>query len=308
MIFSYFSDMASEIREEKVKTYAEDSTGKLDGVEYSEYERYGVKINKISIISEEGEKILSKPLGDYITVQTGDILHKEESEIQSIASAISDEIVYMSKKLGYYGGRVIAVGLGNKNLTSDSLGPVVCDGLIVTSHLKEQNPKLYSDLHFGDLSAFCPGVLAQTGMESSSLVLAVCKSYDAKLVLAIDSLAAKEVGNLCSCVQICSCGISPGSGVGNYRKELTKDLLGVPVISVGVPMVVDSKTLVFESISKLFPDKTDILQTADIFPDRSYFVTPRDIDICSQNFGDLIAMAINRAFHKNLSFEDMAQI
>ena len=191
------------------------------------------------------------------------------------------------------GGEYLVVGLGNRGITPDAIGPETVDRIMVTRHLKQRLPDDFAA--FQPVSAVCSGVLGTTGIESSALVHAIVEKVHPSLVIAVDALASRAPDRLCRSVQIADTGIVPGSGVGNARSALTKDVLGVPVVAVGVPTVVDARTLCagLSGAETVLPEDTEL------------FVTPRDIDSRVRDSARLVGYAIDLALHDGLTVEDI---
>ncbi len=236
----------------------------------------------------------------YITIEQSRLWDIEGNDLEKITDVISDEISNMVKCVC---GRepnsdfsLLVAGLGNSEITADAIGPLTVKNLTVTRHLKNFEPNIYMALGSCGISAFAPGVLGQTGIESAELVLGAVKTSTPDLVIAVDALAARSCERLASVVQISDCGIRPGSGIGNMRSEISKKSLGVPVISIGVPTVVNSSTLVCDvlhsaGISQIDDNIKKVLESG-----RSFFVTPKESDIMSKKIAIIIAESIEKAF------------
>ncbi len=200
------------------------------------------------------------------------------------------------------GASVTVVGLGNRNITADSIGPMAADKVIVTRHIRRLDPNLYGSLGFGEVSAFAAGVLGQTGIESASLATAVVESIKPDAVIVVDALASRALDRLCTTVQISDGGITPGSGVHNRRCTLSKDVLGVPTVAIGIPTVVDAATLVSDVL-----DESGIADSAslDSLKEAGVYVTLKEADTVVKEMSRLIADGINLAFHKKIPYEDI---
>ncbi len=244
------------------------------------------KITEITIETDEAGKLIGKGKGRYITVEAA----SPYAEFTEQADDIADEL----KKLCGCDNNVLIIGLGNSDITPDALGPKAVSGIIATRHLRDELPKghFLSGLH--SVSALATGVLGQTGIEVAEITKAVCDRTSPQCVIVIDALACADSSRLGTTVQLTDTGISPGSGVQNSRKELSRQTLGVPVVAVGVPTVIDMHTI-YENMSGKAPEKT--------LP--NMMVTPRDIDRIIDRTAKLIAHALNRAFQPDLSHEDI---
>ena len=244
------------------------------------------KITEITIETDEAGKSIGKGKGRYITIEAD----SPYAEFTEQADDIADEL----KKLCGCDNNILIIGLGNSGITPDALGPKAVSGIIATRHLRDELPKghFLSGLH--SVSALATGVLGQTGIEVAEITKAVCDRTSPECVIVIDALACADTSRLGTTVQLTDTGISPGSGVQNSRKELSRRTLGVPVVAVGVPTVIDMHTI-YENMSGRSPEKT--------LP--NMMVTPRDIDRIIDRTAKLIAHAMNRAFQPDLSHEDI---
>lgn len=284
-----YTDLALESHE----LHAE--RGEDDGIIMREYSVYGRRVTRATVLPGEGEKRAGKPAGRYITVESGKFWLADGAEFENAAEAISAEL---KKLLPQGSGCVLAAGLGNRDITADSIGPRCVEKLLVTRHLREMAPELYAGAGFSELAAVAPGVLGQTGIESAAIVEGVCRMIKPKCVIVIDSLASRRLERLCTTVQLSDSGISPGSGVFNRRAELNSRTLGAPVVSVGVPTVVDAATLaldLFDAAGASIPrEAAEKLANGG---GGSLFVTPKDSDISARETARLIAYSINSAVH-----------
>ncbi len=275
-----------------LEEHEQHGVGELEGVWVKEETRNRIKITRLGITDDRGAQKLQKPKGTYITLEFSSPegwASEEITEAKEILSETLSELVPPNAC-----NEVLAVGLGNRKITSDSIGPKVVEGLFVTRHLFEHLPEVLTD-EMRPLAAVSPGVLGLTGMETGEIVRGVCDRIAPSLVIVIDALAARNVNRLARSVQISDTGITPGSGVGNHRAELSEKTLGVPVISIGVPMVIDAADLLSEE--EFRPSKG-----AERTP---FIVTPKDVDILSDRMADLVADAINLAVHRGVSLYDL---
>lgn len=283
----YFrSDMAKELQKRAVKEYSKEHTGEPDGIRCTEQGR----ICTVEIFNENGARLLGKPEGKYVTVNVGKIWETDADKFRECADLIADTVKSMAKP----DGCVLAVGLGNRDVTADALGPLAASHIIATHHIKDTAALDKSGL--GDCAALFPGVLSQTGIEAYKQIKAAAESVEPRLIIIIDSLAAAGVETLSTSVQITDTGISPGSGVGNDRGELSEKTLGVPVIAVGVPTIIDA--------AALLPDGSD----NEYRRLKGCYVCPKDSDRSVKELARLIGYAVNRICHPFLSYEDMAYI
>ena len=286
------TDLALEARELWQES-AEERT-QLEGVEAREEMREGIPVTRVSILDRRGEEALGKPVGTYVTLTLDGLARREENAFGRAARAVAAEL---GELLGFLHPEapVLVVGLGNRAITPDAVGPKVHEYTLVTRHLVRQVPE-----HFGDLrpvASLSAGVLGTTGMESGELVQAVSERLRPACVIAVDALASRSLKRVCRTVQLADTGIAPGSGVGNHRAALDRASLGVPVIAVGVPTVVDGATLA-----------ADLLGTEELPPlgeGRDLMVTPKDIDSQVADLSKVIGYGIDLALQPSLTLEDL---
>jgi spore protease len=213
-----------------------------------------------------------------------------------LADELSETGKRLAKKHEVSGLSVLVVGLGNARMTADALGPKTASALNVTRHLSTLEPSLYRALSCASMAAISPGVLGQTGIETLEILRGAVRTVKPDLLIAVDALAAGEVGRLGATVQISDTGIVPGSGVGNHRNALTKDTLGVPVIAIGVPTVVNSSTLVRDALEQAgIHTLCDPLQRV-LENGRGFFVSSKDGDTVIETFSAILSRAIELAF------------
>ena len=251
-------------------------------------------ITEIKIEKEEAAKSLGKPIGSYITIEFPS-LSKSYKNLEEI------------KKLVPKDGLIFVVGLGNSSITPDALGPKVIESVLATRHLKKEIKKASDLSNLRAVTALAPGVLGQTGIEVVEIISSICKSIKPSAVIVIDALAAKELYRLGTTIQISSTGILPGSGVGNKRPAINKETIGIPVISVGIPTVVDALNLVshfFESLENNLDDSKNALDYLNKDA-KSMVVTPREIDLLIEKSAEITAMAINLALQPLYSFDEL---
>ena len=271
--------------------------------EYSAENTGSFTIERMKLSKESG-KAFGKPAGNYTTISFGKISELSDPEFSSLGGLISSELaLYTKRAAGKSPGKelgILVAGLGNSGMTPDAVGPGTVARLNATSHLKKADPELFGRLECSRLSAVAPGVLGQTGIETSELVRGAVESVHPDVVIAIDALAAGSCGRLFSTVQLSDSGIFPGSGIGNRRSELSLSSLGVPVIALGVPTVVDSSTLVLDALERAgFHDIPENL-TSVLESGKSYFVAPKECDMLIKSLCRLFASAINREFGVDL--------
>lgn len=280
------SDLAMERRS---------ADGRDEGIEYSESELDGITLTRLRVTSEAGEKTIGRPKGNYVTLGIGRPWLMGDAERSRAEELLAQEICTMARQMCDCKS-VLAAGLGNRAITADALGPAVTDGLVITRHVKIHEKKLFDSLFACEVASLAPGVLAQTGIETLELVRGAVERVKPSLVIVIDALAARAVDRLATTVQLCDTGIAPGSGIGNSRAALGRHTLGVPVMAIGVPTVVNSSTLVRDAlelggINEISPELENVLENG-----RGFFVSLKESDIAVRELSAMIARAINRAF------------
>lgn len=323
MLYEKRSDLAAEIIKMK-------KTDEKDGVKTEEYTSNGILISKITVKTDRAAEKIGKPCGVYITVDLSGAFSSDETH-QKAVDAIAEQL---KELIGEdLSESAMIVGLGNSALTSDSIGPQTVSGLIVTRHLKEHLPEVYSSMPLRETSAFLPGVLGHTGIESAETVKAIAEKVKPKVLIVIDALASRKTDRLCTTVQMSNTGINPGSGVANNRKEISEKTVGVPVIAIGIPTVVDAATLaldIFEEIAQRIKEEKrgDVKKAAEIFEDfnrlaneseqiirkmlsasesgiSNMTVTPKDIDVTVNRASKILSLALNKALHGHLEQEEI---
>ncbi|MCM3588868.1 GPR endopeptidase [Mesobacillus maritimus] len=250
--YSVRTDLAVEAREmalaERIKTvHDERDVSQLEGVIIKEKEEKGIKVSLVEVTAE-GEKAIGKKQGQYLTIEVQGI-RQQDSELQhKVQGVFANEFSRFLKQKGLgEDASCLVVGLGNWNVTPDALGPLVSENLLVTRHLFELQPE-HVEEGYRPVSALSPGVMGLTGIETSDIIFGVVEKTKPDFVIAIDALASRSIERVNSTIQISDTGIHPGSGVGNKRKELSEETLGIPVIAIGVPTVVDAVSITSDAI------------------------------------------------------------
>lgn len=283
------TDMAAECE-------TDDVSGRIKGIELHEDDRSGFHISRLNITDPHAEKLLGKPMGRYITISVGKIWLDSDAKWEGAVELIADELKGLILSLASDPLSVLVVGLGNRFIISDAIGPLSVKGLTVNRHIKESDPSIFEKLGSMPISAIAPGVTGQTGIEALELVKGATDAVKPSVIIVIDALAAKDVGRLGTTVQLSDTGISPGSGIGNRRKAISKETLGIPVISVGIPTVVDSSTLVFGMLEKAGVEELSPSLEAELENGRSFFVTLKDADTVITEMSKLISQALHSTF------------
>ena len=271
----------------------------LPWVESAEELREGYPVTTVRILDGRGEQALGKPAGTYITLELDGLARRESDAFGRAARALAAELAPLLPRDPR--APALVVGLGNRAITPDNIGPKAADHTMVTRHLVEQVPE-----HFGafrPVAALAAGVLGTTGVESGQLVRAVAERIRPACVLCVDALAARSVRRVCRTVQVADTGITPGSGVGNAREALNAQTLGVPVIAIGVPTVVDAATLTRDVLAQA--GREELEPHALWEAGGGLIVTPRDIDTQVHDLAKVIGYGINLALHPGLTIQDV---
>lgn len=272
---------------------------KLPGVRARDAEREGYKVTTVEILDQQGADALGKPVGTYVTLDLSGLARREEDAFGRAARALAAELRDILKLPE--GAPALVVGLGNRAITPDAVGPLTAGHTLVTRHLVEQVPE-----HFGSfrpVAALAAGVLGTTGVESGELVRALADKIRPACVIAVDALASRSMDKVCSTVQLADTGIVPGSGVGNHRAALNRETLGVPVIALGVPTVVDAATLAYDVLAQAGKGELDPDALGGVGSD--LMVTPRDIDQRVADMSKVMGFGINLALQTGLTVEDV---
>lgn len=282
--FEQRTDLALEAREMAAEK------GQVSGVNFEDSIRDGILCQKVTVLSEEGSRAIGKPIGRYYTLNIDSLLRRESESFSGTVSALVSVLQELLPERD--SGCTLVVGLGNRDITPDNIGPKSVESILVTRHLKSQAPEDFKML--SPVAVITPGVLGTSGIESADYIKWVCDNLKPQSVIVIDALAARSMDRLCTTVQISDTGVTPGSGVGNCRSAVNSETLGVPVVAVGVPTVVDIRSLLADVNA----------QNISGLP-KEMIVTPRNIDsevVCASR---LVAYAINCALHNGLTLEDI---
>lgn len=287
---------------------AADGLGSMPGVKVSHWENAGVDVTEVVISDQKSASRLGKPMGNYITLESQAVRDRDAEARMAMSLTIGEEVARM---VGDPEGKtVLVVGLGNRMVTPDSLGPATVDRMLVTRHIFQELSS-YADERLRSVCAVAPGVLGVTGIETAEMLESIVSSVRPKCVICVDALSARAAGRIGGTVQIADTGIRPGSGVGNRRAALTKERLGVDVIAIGMPTVIYAATLARDAFSSLSGHDASDEELARLEsglmdgPGGDLIVTPREIDGLIKDSAGMIAMGINRALQPELSDEEI---
>lgn len=296
--FQVRTDLALEAREGIAK--AEKG---LHGVTVEEYDREDIQVHitRVVISSRNGAKAMNKPMGSYITLEAPAMQEVDEDYHREISEELAKQLRGIIPCADTEKA-VLVVGLGNRDVTADALGPGVVDHLFVTRHIvKEYGKAAYNKEKMNLVSGIVPGVMAATGMEAAEVVRGVVEQTRPDLVIVVDALAARSTKRLNRTIQVTDTGIQPGSGVGNHRNALTRESLGVPVIAIGVPTVVDAATIVGDAVERIQRETGNaagILQAERLRTMtelNNMYVTGKNIDEIIKRLSFTISEALNLA-------------
>lgn len=302
-MFSIRTDLALEAGE----IFKEQNPEKLEieGVKSTVTKSRCSKITEVKIETQDGAKALNKPLGTYITIESECVKNNDITTFFELSESIKSELL---KLLGNTEGKTILIaGLGNREITPDSIGPKVISNLLVTRHIFAESPEFSES--FGSVCAIAPGVLGITGIETLEILKGITEKIKPDTVIVTDALAARKLSRLSATIQLSDAGIIPGSGVANSRKEISEKTLGIKTIAIGVPMVCDAVALVYDSLNEIsVNDKTkeNILNTVVQTP--RYMICPKDVDALSERISKILADGINLTLHPKLSFEEISSL
>jgi spore protease len=325
-MYNVRTDLALEAKE--IAMQSTGSTGELPGV-WSETEKSnGISVSRMHIQTEEGAQKIGKMIGHYVTLEVPELRQMDTTFQDKVAKSFAKEFEAFLKRVGINEtSSVLIVGLGNWNVTPDALGPLVVENVMVTRHYFELMPDQVSP-GYRSVSVIAPGVLGTTGIESSDIVLGIVQKSKPDLVIAVDALAAKSLERVNTTIQIADTGIHPGSGIGNKRKGLTQDILGVPCIGIGVPTVVSASTIVnntmdmvFEHMKKQTPNTEPLFGVFGKMEDterlqlvkevlqplgQDLLVTPKEVDKFMEDIANIIASGLNAALHEAVDTDNVA--
>ena len=269
----FHTDLAAERRKANTET---------EGIEYEKHECTIGTWERVRVTSEEGEREVMRPMGTYDTLTTERLDKLTEDELLDAQDELAKRLCLILDENGIFPGRILVIGFGNKRLTPDSVGPKSAEKVKPTLHISEYDSELFDELDCSEIAVLCPTVPAVCGMDSSDTVRSVSERLMPDVIFAVDSLMTSGIERLGATFQIANTGLFPG-GLGNLHSPITKASMGAPVISIGVPTVID-----FKAISKGALD------------DEPLFISPREIDEITDNAAFVIGGAINQAFGLDL--------
>ncbi|MCL2699662.1 MAG: GPR endopeptidase [Defluviitaleaceae bacterium] len=319
------TDLAVECRE---MLHTEDTGAEIEGIKATVglNSSQNIKVTTVEVLNETGAEQMGKPIGKYITIESEDMKINAVDSHEEIIKIMADELTALHELRRH--DVVLVVGLGNWNVTPDALGPNAVSQLLVTRHIAntEDVPREITDA-VRPVCAITPGVMGVTGIETAEIVKGVVEHVKPSLVIAVDALAARRTSRINSTIQMSNTGINPGAGLGNKRATLNEEALGVPVIGIGVPTVVDAATLVNDTMDRMLESMIDETPTGSEFylmlkeleaEDKyrlitemldpytgNMFVTPKEVDAIIERLANIIGNSINIAVHPGIGMEDI---
>lgn len=323
MSFNARTDLALEAHEMYLEN-SEDTT-EIEGVDIEEKDYgKGVCVTRVKILDKQGEEALKKGCGTYITIEFPDKMLYEQLIYEKSCKVCAEELSQLIK--GHTDGTVLVIGLGNRNITADAIGPKTVDSVLVTRHLIEYMPEEI-DSRLRSVCAVSPGVLGLTGVETMEIVKGLAEHIKPSLIIAIDALCSRNMNRINNTIQLTDTGITPGAGIGNRRMAIDKKTLGVPVIAIGVPTVVDAATIAGDTIDLIIENLKEnageerpiykLLETIAAEDKYSmikqilsphygdFVVSPKEVDTVVAEISSIIANGINISLHEGLSMADI---
>lgn len=326
---------------EQHKLATEQNGEQIPGVELDEHQFDGIHMTKMAIKTEDASQMVNKPKGNYLTFEAPNLKNHDTQLQEKMTNLFAKEFREYLKQLNISDdAKVLVIGLGNWNVTPDALGPLVVENILVTRHLFELMPEQV-DEGFRPVSAVAPGVLGITGIETSDIVQGIIEKSDPDLVIAIDALASRSLKRVNTTIQIADTGIHPGSGIGNKRKAIDKEELGIPVVAIGVPTVVDAVTITNDTIDYILKHLGKQMDIRNPFESPSknpenpqkflgligslgehekrqlihevlspqgynFIVTPKEVDTFMEDMANIIANGLNIALHQAVDNDNVA--
>lgn len=317
------TDLAIEAQELVEKDHPKE----IPGVEVDVDESEEIKITRVKIKTKEAEDIMGKPIGDYVTLEVQRLREKDVILQEEVSKNFADEIMSLTHLSD--DATTMVIGLGNWNVTPDSLGPKVVEKLLITRHMMDEQEGDNTDKKLRPLCAFSPGVLGITGIESGEIIQGVVERIKPDLVIAIDALASRSMSRVSTTIQISDTGIHPGSGIGNKRMAITEENVGVPVIAIGIPTVVDAPTMANDTLDMLLDTLISQTQEGSSFYNLlkqtnkvekyrlikevispfvgNLMVTPKEIDTIIEDLSRVLAGGLNTALHPGITFDEVTR-
>lgn len=323
--FQIRTDLAIEARE-MIEEKQDKVGGEPNGVKVETEEGDFYTLTKVSILNDEGSQAMGKPMGEYITIESQKLKENAVDCHEVLIKLLAEQLRKLAQTKEYE--CILVAGLGNWNITPDALGPKVISRILVTRHLKGTLPEEIDET-VRPVAAISPGVMGLTGVETGEIIKGLVEKINPSLLIAIDALAARRSSRINATIQMSDTGVAPGAGVGNKRMMLSKETLGIPVIAIGVPTVVDAATLVNDTMDRILASMIDQTEEGssfyqmlqDLEEEEKYtmiteildpytenmFVTPKEVDAVIDRLSNIIANGINIALHPGITMEDISK-
>lgn len=275
----------------------------ISGIDFNEYKENGLEISRLTVKTQRAGQLLHKEKGTYITIDLPpltDNFTNTDKRLKTIGSEI--------RRLLPVNGLVLVCGLGNMEITPDALGPKTSTQVLATRHITGEIAKATGLDRLRPVAVLATGVTGQTGIETGEYLLSIVKKIKPTAIIAIDALASRRLERLGCTLQISNTGIAPGAGVGNHRTKINSDTMGIPVIAIGVPTVVDAATMASDLLNIKNENDSNKLKEQLTPNGRKMIVTPKEIDLLIDRASKLISMSVNYSLHKGLELEDLAML
>lgn len=303
----------TDLADEKEEFLKERDGENLTGIVVNRKKINGFDVSIMNVLNKDGEEASGKPIGKYVTVDVGKIWMSDKKTFSDACNLISSFI----KEFIPENGSCMLAALGNKNIIADAIGPLTAENFIVTKHIKDSESEIFEALNLRETLCILPGVLGNTGIEAAKIIKGAVTESDPSFIIAVDSLASRHLSRLATTVQICDTGITPGSGINNARKEISRRTTGVPVIAIGVPTVVDVTTLASDIIRNVAEKSSDakiknsvrqIINEISSGDADNFFVTPKETDHIIKDTSKLIGYSLNLALHGGITEAEIDEL
>ncbi len=271
------------IRTDLAVEFAADKKSSQSGIEVEKYKKGNIKVSTVKITGQKAAQNVGRPIGKYVTLESDSGINL--FELEELGEILQNELKSI---IGVVDKTALVVGIGNTDITSDALGPMAASGVLATRHIGNELAQKIGLCGLKSVSVLTPGVLGQTGMETKEVIEGAVEKILPSVIILIDALAAREVSRLCNTIQISDSGISPGSGVGNSRSEISEKTVGIRCVTIGVPTVVYASTLCYDLTGHSTKDHEPLI------------VTPRDIDRLTNSASKVISTALNVVLQPNI--------
>ncbi len=319
--FSTSIAFRTDLAEEILERYREKNTSTVPGLFSQKKVRNGFPVSLLRVLDENGARVTERPMGSYLTMEVGKIWSADKRRFQSAAETFAECIRAFLPDTLSPDAPCMLVALGNRGITADAVGPMTAKHFIVTRHIKHADRTLFDSLGLRETVCVVPDVAGNTGMEAAEIALGAAKKVTPGVVIVVDALASCRLERLATTLQISDTGLSPGSGVYNARPGLDQGSLGVPVLAIGVPTVVEVPTLALDVFEKALQELSEkgmlgdsedssalleqLMQTVGEQKGEGFFVTPKETDHIIKDIAKLIGYALNLALHRELGYEDI---